>query len=67
MWKLYRYVSPYGMVFSILVKCQRPGRRVREFVEKMRILYYLALFMFGLFPLDMDWHVYDLLKPKCIV
>jgi len=40
---------------------------LREFVERMRILYCLVLFMLGLIPLDMDWHVYDFLKPKCIV
>ncbi len=40
---------------------------LREFVEEMRTLYYLALFKLGLIPLDMDWHVYEFLKPKCIV
>jgi len=33
----------------------------------MRISYYLALFKLGLIPSDMDWHVYEFLKPKCIV
>jgi hypothetical protein len=40
---------------------------LREFVEEMRISYYLALFKLGLIPSDMDWHVYEFLKPKCIV
>ena len=37
---------------------------LREFVEEMRISYYLALFKLGLIPSDMDWHVYEFLKPK---
>jgi len=40
---------------------------LREFVEEMRISYYLALFKLGLIPLDVDSYVYEFLKQKCIV